>query len=343
MSLAIKTAVVLNSPNDWDEWIEVIKTRGIGGEIWQYTDPAATGLPLLEEPRLPTPKDVDSAKSKISELDEDEKEELRVLRLSYKRKLALYDRQKVALANMRSFIQETVSRTYLVYTFDCDTPHDMLKALKKRAAPTDRARKIELIQQYQKLKEAPQAVNIEAWLQQWEKTYKECKELKLPDVDDDRPLYDFLQAVHSLAPEFSSIWTITIQAKLDASEELPDLYKIVELFRNNWRLVSAQRRRGSHSAYAASFQKQSEEKTDEKRLCLCGEPHNFPQCAYLIKSMREDGWKPDPTIQRRINDKLKIPALKRAVERARQAAGEPADEEAEEPQGEDDVEEPTAF
>lgn len=52
------------------------------------------------------------------------------------------------MATLRSFIQETITRTYPTYTFNCDTPHDMLIALKQPVAPTDQARKIELINQY---------------------------------------------------------------------------------------------------------------------------------------------------------------------------------------------------
>ncbi len=56
---------------------------------------------------------------------------------------------------MRSFIQETASRTYLTYTFHGESPYEMLIALKKRIAPTDLARELELV--YNKSKEAPHA------------------------------------------------------------------------------------------------------------------------------------------------------------------------------------------
>ena len=93
----------------------------------------------------------------------------------------------------------------MTYTFDCDTPYDMLVALKQRVAPTNQTRKIELVNQYQKLKKAPHSQNLDTWLQQWEKTYKECKQLKLPDVEDDRPLYDFLNVISGIAPEFANV------------------------------------------------------------------------------------------------------------------------------------------
>jgi len=109
-------------------------------------------LSTLIEPMIPTPQDVNPDKTRLAQLDDDEKEELRFQRLSYKRKVATFDLQKATVATLRSFIQETITPTYLTYTFDCETPYDMLVALKQRVAPTDPARKVELINQYQKLK-----------------------------------------------------------------------------------------------------------------------------------------------------------------------------------------------
>jgi hypothetical protein len=68
-----------------------------------------------------------------------------------------------------------------------------------------------------------------------------CKQLKLLDIEDDRPLYDFLNAISGIAPELANVWTTSIQMKLDYGDALLDLYKIVELFRNNKRLSNAQR------------------------------------------------------------------------------------------------------
>jgi hypothetical protein len=144
----------------------------------------------------------------------------------------------------------------------------MLVALKQRVAPTDQARKIEPINQYQKLKKALRGQNLDTWIQQWEKTYKECKQFKLPDVEDDRPLYDFLNAISGIAPEFANVWTINIQMKLDSGDTLPDLYKIVELFWNSRRLSNAQKGLATHGAFPATFEGQSINKnnSEKKRL-----------------------------------------------------------------------------
>ena len=163
-----RSAIILTCPSDWDEWIEVVKTKAKGGDIWQYVDLSVErdNLPTLKEPPVPLPKDVNQGKTTFAELDEAEKEELRTLKSERKRNITKYDRQIAALGTLRTFIQETISRTYLRYTFNCETPYDMLITLKTRVSPTDRARKINLINQYQKLKKPPQSQSLEAWLQQ---------------------------------------------------------------------------------------------------------------------------------------------------------------------------------
>ena len=88
-----------------------------------------------------------------------------MLRTDYKEDLDLFKKQESALNNLRCHIQEAVSRNYLIYTFCCDTPYDMLVSLKQRVAPTDDAQKLQFATQYVKLKMGPQNQNIEIWLQ----------------------------------------------------------------------------------------------------------------------------------------------------------------------------------
>lgn len=90
-----------------------------------------------------------------------------------------YEELQLAIDGLRVHIQGTISRTYLVYTFRCDTTHDVLASLKQRVAPSDYARKLQLAAQYATLRKGPKSQNYEAWLQEWEKAYTECKALDL--------------------------------------------------------------------------------------------------------------------------------------------------------------------
>ena len=121
---------------------------------------------MPEESTRLLPSTVNPNKSKFSELDEDEKYELAVQRAYYKRNYRQYEELQLAIDGLRIEIQDTISRTYLVYTFRCDTTYDMLASLKQRVAPSDYARKLRLAAQYARLRKGLKSRNYEAWLQE---------------------------------------------------------------------------------------------------------------------------------------------------------------------------------
>ncbi|KAK9492619.1 hypothetical protein V1508DRAFT_397833 [Lipomyces doorenjongii] len=174
----------------------------------------------------------------------------------------------------------------------------MLLALKQRVAPSDRARKLELINHYKALKQAPCAQEVEVWLQQWEEVYEKCKQLNLPDVDEDRSLHDFLHAVATISPDFAGYWSNDVQAK-------------------------QQRAKASHGAFSASFlgkpingDSKSNNSTDDKTKrhsdCLCGAMHRFKDCPYLNGSVPPKGWTADLNVQKQIDEKIENSAKLRA-------------------------------
>ena len=84
--------------------MEVIKSKANTNRIRNYVDPStpADVLLKLEEPVRAAPKDINSQKTKLSELTEDEKEELRILQLDHKDNLKLYRKQQSALDTLRT-------------------------------------------------------------------------------------------------------------------------------------------------------------------------------------------------------------------------------------------------
>jgi hypothetical protein len=66
----------------------------------------------------------------------------------HEKKLAVHEKKVTALAALGDYILSTVSRQNVIYAIDEATPWHMLKALKLRVAPSDRAREMEVLQQY---------------------------------------------------------------------------------------------------------------------------------------------------------------------------------------------------
>ena len=164
MSAPQKISVILNSPADWDEWIEVIKTQALAGKIWQYLDPSKDAVPALDEPVAPTPDKVNPQKTTVAQLTAEEREQYKILRQDYKWERDQYDKKDVALSVLRTAIQSSVSRSCLHYTFEASSARGMLIDLKKRLQPTDQLRELSLSAKYQKLKKAPKAQDLDNWL-----------------------------------------------------------------------------------------------------------------------------------------------------------------------------------
>src|SRR5205814_1352403 len=144
----------------------------------------------------------------------------------------------------------------------------------------------------------------------WETTYNSCKKMNIPDVADTRPVQDFLSAVHDMAPGFMGYWRAKIQV-LEHKKAIPDIYEIIEYFRNSVRTANAEKSGVTHGAFSSTFQgqkldgKTSDGKEEKStKPCLCGLPHKFKTCWYLMESLRPATWKPNKNIQQQIEEKL---------------------------------------
>ncbi|MCJ1422634.1 hypothetical protein MMC29_000514 [Sticta canariensis] len=112
----------------------------------------------------------------------DEEKELRMRRRTYMQEMPKYNRRAAVMRSLPITIQETISRTYLFCILKRDTAYEMLRALKKRVAPSDRVRLIGLSNQYQKPGRDWKNPYLELASHQWEKTYKEDQKFGLPKV-----------------------------------------------------------------------------------------------------------------------------------------------------------------
>ena len=75
-----KTAVVLNSPHDWEVWFNIIRNCAIMADIWKFIDPLKpkNKLPKPTKATLPLSIDVNPNKMLIGNLTIEECEELKM-------------------------------------------------------------------------------------------------------------------------------------------------------------------------------------------------------------------------------------------------------------------------
>ena len=138
----------------------------------------------------------------------------------------------------------------------------MSVALQKRLKPKKDVRRRELIDKLINLRDQPKSRQVDEWLQEYEKTYKEGVKEKIPDFDKEYVVQGFLQATRKLSPEFATYYEMT---HLRNPEEELDLYDLVDAFRHH-RAKMYVRTGASHGAFAmnngATLQRQSEAKPE---------------------------------------------------------------------------------
>ena len=69
-------------------------------------------------------------------------------------------------------------------------------------------------------------------MQEWEKVYTECVELKLSDVDGNWLIKDFIYAVESVSPGWLEYWKNNIQNCEWEKKKLPTFFKLVVIYQN---------------------------------------------------------------------------------------------------------------
>ena len=208
--------------------------------ILSIIDVNAATLPQQPvRPAEPRYWDVEPVAQSYSQLTADGKDHYKVLMDEYRMRVEQYERQQKALVDILDFIQNTVARNLRPCIHSLSTPYAILKALEKRLASTDRTRRIELSRELQALKKGPRGQSLDAWLLQWETTFAQAEKLNLADIQDQKALYDFMQATKSVDPAYAGAYQIYVDSMLEQGGNVPTFYDTVERFRNNLRLSPA--------------------------------------------------------------------------------------------------------
>ena len=318
MAATAKT-VILDRPAHWDSWIFIVKAIAQGGDTWKYVNPELGTEPVIpSRPEKPTAAHINPAKSSTTSLTPAELDMYKVMLAEYREDLATVKQILDTLQTVRNHVVTTISVTNVVYIKNKSTVYQMLVALKKRLAPTDYARKLEVVHKYNKLKTFSKRENVEKWLKDWETTYADGKELDIPEVSGERSLMDFTTAISAIDPGYGSSQEYFLNRTIKKNEDLPELYELIEDFRNHQRKSEALKSTSSpHSAFATQggetpdgeSQVKDKDKEKKERLCLCGSKHNgrprWEKCEYITPKCRPAGWKGKQETFDKINKELK--------------------------------------
>ena len=331
MSGSDSIRVILKGVDNWDEWIEVTKSVAIKGKIWDLVNPSSTqgeveartkAVAEHVEPKRPRASTVGGSGATIESLSKDQVEVFKLLLSEYAYDIRIYESKENALNDLRIRIQETIHHELIPYTYQSTSAYDMLTTLKAHCAPTDEARRRELILKWKSLQQIRSGTDISVWMRSWELTYDKCERMKLPDVDGDRASYDFITAIQGTYPEYAAIW----EEKLNAGEKV-ETKRLLESFRQHRRrqlaIGGTRAKRAAFAVEDISYDTSSSQtstpslqgrkpglidnrmnKSQDFPPCFCKGQTDKDACPYFNPNFRQKDWKPDPKIQKKTDDFL---------------------------------------
>lgn len=268
----------------------------VSGGVWRYINPDLENpIPEPIRPVAPSPAEASLVEghTTFASLTPDEREIFKLIYSEYKESLSLARQEMETLKAIRNHLVTSVSKDNIVYIETKDTIYDMLVALKKRLAPTDEARKLEVIDKYRRLRQFDRKTDVEEWCKEWETTYADAVALGLPEVSENRSQNDFAAALNTIDEAYATAQQFWLRqlSKEGSSKVFPSLYDMVEDFRNNYRRNHALKASVKMGAFSATSEEKvsvadSDSRQKVLKPCLCGDQHRYKNCFYITPSER---------------------------------------------------------
>jgi hypothetical protein len=299
--------IILDKPSDWLPWLFVIKDLATQSDVWEYIDPSKTTVSTLTIPERPHPQSVKPDATSIADLDDSQIPRWNAIYRDYEDQKRDYLRQKLALDRIATYITTSISVTHIDLIRNQPSVHDRLVILQKLLAPTDESRSREIEERYRSLRTYSGNQSLEGWIESWRSTVAIARELELPEVNGNRAQKDFVAAISTIHPEFGGPMSYDLLRKEMAKESLPELEDLIEMFQNYIRMLP------KRLSYLGTFSTLG----IATPTCICGDIHWFSDCPYVNPTIREPGWKPDPSIQTSVERKLRNdPTLQDKINRS---------------------------
>jgi Mg2+ and Co2+ transporter CorA len=141
--------VILDRPKDWQPWLFIVKTMAEGSDVWRYINPEIDTPPVIPpRPIKPTIQQIKAAATSLVDLAVEERDLYKLMLADYKEDQLINKQIRDAIQRILDHMVTTVSKDNLYIIEDLSSVHTMLIELRRRLAPKNQARKLEVIDQY---------------------------------------------------------------------------------------------------------------------------------------------------------------------------------------------------
>ncbi len=258
---------------------------------------------------------------KSDDLSINQQRDLAILRKNHKKTLRTYRERTEAFINLNLFILTSVNRFNLLYLRNQITIFQKLLVLKKRLVFTNRIRKLKVIRKYKDLQLISKRDQLNQWLLEWERVYAKTAWLNLSNVQEDRCVYDFLNALRTVNVTFMIDRETILNYEL-RQRKTSSIKNLLKNFRNHLRTIRALISLNDDQEIFVSnesiidqrnLDQTNEDEKSEISLRICETNHRFSECSYIRRSIRLSEWTSNSAIQKTMNhrifeiiDKLKV-------------------------------------
>ena len=337
--MSTQTPYMLTTEQTWLDWFDNIKSTALKHRIWDYMNPNADKPATLpSEPHEPEYSSYQEGATAYRQLNDEQRQLYDHDYQQWERRASRIESILDKYYSMDQHIRSTIAMQHQPLIRGKDSVYEKLKALSSRFATNPYYHIRHLFQRWQSLIKTPHLQNLQRWLADWESFLVEAQGTGHIGLDAKttgwEPIFGFIDAIRPIEPTFAE------QSERDLQKDgNMSIHQVIDEYRGHLQGSRGSSGQTTEVTYATlgsmrtasnqqSSNKQSKDsnntqKGKDKRPCVCGYPHAYSQCYYIIESLRPANWSPKGHVEAAIAEKRKDPILLGKLNKARRTANLP--------------------
>ena len=183
MSIKEHHLTMLNSREDWNDWINSIEDLAVGNGVWKYCDPENVENLTFTASEPPNTAGKDMIQ-KFHTLQ------------------AIYDSKRKKYDKVSERIDLTVCQEFKQHFLGIHDVRGKLIALADSIQPTAKDQKQNVRVEFEKLKKGPSHVSLDKWLSRWPTLVSNAKRYKIENLSEAQICDAFIEASRDINPPF---------------------------------------------------------------------------------------------------------------------------------------------
>ena len=183
MSIKDHNLPMLNSRNDWTDWINSIEDLAVRNDVWKYCDPER-----IDNLVFTHDKPQDSSHTDLIS--------------TYRGLRAIYEGEKKQYDKVSERIDITVCQEFKQHYLGVHSVRGKLIALAESIQPTAKDQKENVRTEYEKLKKGYGNTSLDKWLSRWPTLVNNAKRYKIENLSESQICDAFIEASRDVNPPF---------------------------------------------------------------------------------------------------------------------------------------------